>query len=588
MANKKQKSKKKGQTQPVEDGISSTNDLPSSSSSGSAGAGAQSIPSPMTINEETESERRARAEKAKEDGNSLFKAKEYTQSLSHYTKAIAIYPTEPTYLTNRAASYIGLKQFRLALKDCQSALDLQSPQNTSPSSPSSSQTPPPSTTTRIKTLLRLGRCQLALGNSAAAHTTLRTVLSHTSQDDKSSATSVGAADLKKKILLLESHLRTLDAARAKRDWTHARLALDRCFEACEARGEEVPVDWRCWVVQIEIGRRKWDAAAGSANEALRLHPTSPDVLAVRGLVLFLTGKLPQALQHFASVLRLDPDHNSARNLRVRVKEVEKFKEEGNVAFKAGKFSEAVGLYNSALESIGEKDEEGGGGQIRATLLSNRATTLLKMDRHEDSFSSIEASLSLFPSSFKALRTRARLHLHFERFDSAIADFRSAIEHVSGDSDVGGGGTEADVRALRSELKKAEAALKRSKSKDYYKILGVARDCTDGEIKKAYRRESLKHHPDKGGDEEKFKLVAEAHAVLSDPRRRERYDLGDDEDGADASDGMMHGVDLTDLLFSGLRPAGMGGGGRFTFTTGGGGGGFSGRRSGGAGFHAFPF
>ena len=34
----------------------------------------------------------------------------------------------------------------------------------------------------------------------------------------------------------------------------------------------------------------------------------------------------------------------------------------------------------------------------------------------------------------------------------------------------------------------------------------------------------------GGDEEKFKLVVEAHGVLSDPRRRERYDLGEDEDG----------------------------------------------------------
>jgi hypothetical protein len=50
--------------------------------------------------------------------------------------------------------------------------------------------------------------------------------------------------------------------------------------------------------------------------------------------------------------------------------------------------------------------------------------------------------------------------------------------------------------LQGELKKAEAALKRSKSKDYYKILGVAKDCGDMDIKKAYRRESLKHHPDK--------------------------------------------------------------------------------------------
>ena len=55
-----------------------------------------------------------------------------------------------------------------------------------------------------------------------------------------------------------------------------------------------------------------------------------------------------------------------------------------------------------------------------------------------------------------------------------------------------------MRALSFELKKAEAALKRSKTKDYYKILGVPRDCSESEsdIKKGYRQESLKHHLDK--------------------------------------------------------------------------------------------
>ena len=58
------------------------------------------------------------------------------------------------------------------------------------------------------------------------------------------------------------------------------------------------------------------------------------------------------------------------------------------------------------------------------------------------------------------------------------------------------GTDADVKAMKGELKKAEAELKRSKTKDYYKILGLPRECSEAEIKKAYRRESLKHHPDK--------------------------------------------------------------------------------------------
>ncbi len=62
------------------------------------------------------------------------------------------------------------------------------------------------------------------------------------------------------------------------------------------------------------------------------------------------------------------------------------------------------------------------------------------------------------------------------------------------------------------------------AKDYYEILGVSRDASEAEIKKAYRKLAHKYHPDKdGGDEEKFKEVNEAYAVLSDAKKRAQYD-----------------------------------------------------------------
>jgi molecular chaperone DnaJ len=61
-------------------------------------------------------------------------------------------------------------------------------------------------------------------------------------------------------------------------------------------------------------------------------------------------------------------------------------------------------------------------------------------------------------------------------------------------------------------------------KDYYKILGVPRDASDDEIKKAYRRLAHQYHPDKpGGDEKKFKEINEAYSVLSDKEKRAQYD-----------------------------------------------------------------
>ena len=64
-------------------------------------------------------------------------------------------------------------------------------------------------------------------------------------------------------------------------------------------------------------------------------------------------------------------------------------------------------------------------------------------------------------------------------------------------------------------------------RDYYEVLGVSRDASAEDIKKAYRKMALKYHPDRNpGDaaaEEKFKEAAEAYDVLSNPDKKARYD-----------------------------------------------------------------
>lgn len=58
-------------------------------------------------------------------------------------------------------------------------------------------------------------------------------------------------------------------------------------------------------------------------------------------------------------------------------------------------------------------------------------------------------------------------------------------------------------------------------KDPYQILGIGKDASDAEIKKAYRKLAKEHHPDRGGDEARFKDIAEAYDVLTDPQKKAR-------------------------------------------------------------------
>lgn len=186
---------------------------------------------------------------------------------------------------------------------------------------------------------------------------------------------------------------------------------------------------------------------------------------------------------------------------------------------------------------------------------------------------------------KAQRTRAKAMGESGDWEGAVRELKAIAE------------SHPQEAGMAKEIRQAELELKKSKRKDFYKILGVERDATDNEIKKAYRKLAIVHHPDKNPDDadaaDKFKEIGEAYETLSDPEKRARYDSGEDlidpsEMFAGGAGGFPGGMNLNpEMLFNMM---GGGGGGGFTFSTGGGGNPFgasSARGGHGSGAGGFP-
>ncbi|KAF3271389.1 hypothetical protein TWF970_010270 [Orbilia oligospora] len=135
----------------------------------------------------------------------------------------------------------------------------------------------------------------------------------------------------------------------------------------------------------------------------------------------------------------------------------------------------------------------------------------------------EETLQLNPNSIPAIINKAKRLMDEELFEEAIRELSHAKEQ------------DGQNEKIHEYLQKAHVLLKKSKAKDYYKILGVDRDATSREIKTQYNKMVRQYHPDKlklsgltkDQAERKMEAINEAYEVLRDDELRARFDNGDD-------------------------------------------------------------
>lgn len=391
--------------------------------------------------------------------------------------ALTLFPDSPTYLSNRAAAQMSNGQYASALEDCSRASELD-PENN-------------------KTLLRLARIYTALGRPEEAMITFDRINPPPSAKDM--------APTKEMLSHLKSAQDTLKDTMER--GTAMSMVLHALDQAERGLGANVlkPRKWQLirGEAYIKMGRENsLGEAQNIAMSLLRQNSQDPEALVLRGRVMYGQGDNEKAIQLFRMALNCDPDYRDAVKWLKIVQKLDRMKEEGNVEFKAGRFQPAIQKYSDALE-IDPSNKS-----INAKLLQNRAQCKLKLKQYDESIADAEKAVSLDPNYTKARKTKANALGQAGKWEESVKEWKSIQE------------LDPEDRTIPKEVRKAELELKKSQRKDYYKIMGLGKDCGPDEIKRAYRKMAVKLHPDKNpGDDQaevKFKDMQEAYETLSDP------------------------------------------------------------------------
>ncbi|VAH60178.1 unnamed protein product [Triticum turgidum subsp. durum] len=267
---------------------------------------------------------------------------------------------------------------------------------------------------------------------------------------------------------------------------------------------------------------------------------------------FFIGKLEEAHQFLKKYEQTTPaeykcgkqSQQSVSLLSKTISELLRLKVAGNEAFQAGKYSEAVEHYTAALLSNAESLH------FSAICFGNRAAAYQTMGQILDAIADCSLAIALDTSYCKVISRRASLYELIRDYDQAENDLRRLISLLEEQLQENMSMPSEKLDNVRNNLHRANlrlSALERDARKrtslNMYLILGIEPSCSAVDIKRAYRKAALRHHPDKAGNflvrseniddtvwseivnairrdaDYLFKIIGKAYAILSDPKSK---------------------------------------------------------------------
>lgn len=305
------------------------------------------------------------------------------------------------------------------------------------------------------------------------------------------------------------HLNVATQAHAQNQWDLAVSNFDKALSLMEHN-----YDYLFMKSQAEFHLGDYYGAISDTGKILKAHSKHIEAYELRGMSYFRLGEHDTAVQHYREGLKLDPEHKGCKGAHKAVKSIMKKDKRGNDAASSGNHQGAIDYWWQAIN-------------LDPTHRAFARPTLLKIIKAQSQLGKHNEAAKLAQehideeASLEGLFALGDAQVDAEMFQEAVNTFRQANEFEPNDKQ----------QECKERLKKAEIALKQSKEKNYYKILGISRTADKKAIKKAYRDLALKWHPDKAEDKElaekKFQDISEAYEVLSDQELRGKYDRGEE-------------------------------------------------------------
>lgn len=501
-------------------------------------------------------------------GNQAYKAGNLSQAEDLYTKGIQSVSAaetsgsclEPLLLcySNRAATRMSLRRMREAISDCASAAALDPH--------------------FLKVKLRAANCYLVLGEVEEANKHYNNCLVSRINLCLDRRITIEAAEGLQKAQKVSEYLhrcaellqqRTPDAAKSALGTTNEALSIS-CYseKLLEMKGEAL-CKLQMYNEVIELCENSLDIAEKNfTSDLINLNyvdSKSSSLMLWRWLLksraYFHLGKLETALdliekqEQMVSVGKRSgiTTQESSSPLAATIRELLHRKKAGNEAFKSGKYMEAIEHYTAAISSSVESRP------FAAICFCNRAAAHQALGQIVDAIADCSLAIALDRNYTKAVSRRATLHEMIRDYGHAANDLERLISLQEAQSqertrqsealDKSNGCSAKEAKRTRRQLSSIQEKAKRGTPLDLYLILGIKSSDTESDIKKAYRKAALRHHPDKVGQilarsdamedgglwkeisetvrndaDRLFKLIGEAYAVLSNSDKRAKHDL----------------------------------------------------------------